>query len=123
MKANSVFPVLHSLPMGMQNRVHDALKQDTKGRYKSMYQDTNKPMTIVAITHPGREYLYYSRSAHKVSKASASYILNVLNQYKHKLHDGEIWHVYNVDSYSMAYDYAQYQRFSIRNGRLIESIG
>lgn len=37
MKANSVFPVLHSLTMGMQNRVHDARKQDTKGRYAMRY--------------------------------------------------------------------------------------
>lgn len=86
-----------------------------------MYQDTNKPMTIVAITHPGQEYLYYSRSAHKVSKASASYILKVLNQYKHKLHDGECWHVYTVDRYDNAFDYAMYQRFSVRNGIVKET--
>lgn len=79
-------------------------------------------ITILAITHPGSEYLYYSLSAHKVSKASAQLICKVCNQYKFKLKEGECWHVYEVGLYDGAYDYAQYQRFTVRKGIVTESI-
>ena len=80
-------------------------------------------ITIIAKTHPGEEFVYSSRSAHKAPKASANRIRDILNKCHHKLDDGEIWHVYNVDSYCMAYAHAQYQRFSIRNGHVTETIG
>lgn len=71
---------------------------------------------IIAKTHPGQEYLYSAKSAHKVSKASAQLICKVCNQYQFKLNPGECWHVYEVGKYESAYDYAQFQKFTVRNG-------
>lgn len=75
-----------------------------------------KPIFIIAKTRPGQEYLYSPATAHKVSKASADYICKVCNHYNFKLKEGECWHVYEVGMYETAYDYAQYQKFTVRNG-------
>ena len=71
---------------------------------------------VIAKTYAGKEYLYNYRTAHKVSAASAEKILAVLNEYKFRLKDGEMWHIYDVCQYDSAYDYAQYQKFTIRKG-------
>jgi len=73
-------------------------------------------MKIIAKTRIGSEYLYSASSARKVSARSAETILKVVNEMRWRLKDGETWHIYDVDEYSAAYDYAQYQAFTIRNG-------
>lgn len=75
-------------------------------------------MKIIAKTIKGQEFCYNARSARKVSAASAEKICKIVNEYKYLLgtNDGEIWHVYDIDCYSKAWDYAQYQAFTIRNG-------
>ena len=75
-------------------------------------------MKILARTTPGREFMYSARSAHKVSARSADKICAIVNEYKHLLGTpaGECWHVYDVDQYDAAFQYAQYQAFTIRNG-------
>lgn len=71
---------------------------------------------VIAKSKPGKEYLYNCRTAHKVSAASAEKILAVLNEYRFLLKDDEVWHIYDVCHYDSAYDYAQYQKFTIRKG-------
>lgn len=73
-------------------------------------------MFVIAKAVKEREYLYNYRTAHKVSAASAEKILAVLNEYKFRLKDGEVWHIYDVCRYDSAYDVAQYQKFTIRKG-------
>ena len=74
-------------------------------------------MKIVAITNIGAEFLYSAKTAHKVPKASANTICNILNQVRYNLTEGsQKWFVYDVDEYDRAYDYAQSQSYSIRNG-------
>ena len=73
-------------------------------------------MVILAKAVKGKEYLYNPKSAHMVSKASADYILSVVNSYKYRLKDGETWHKYEIDEYDTAYYYAVEQHFSVRKG-------
>lgn len=73
-------------------------------------------MKIVAITKKGIEYVYSARTAHFVSERSANKICEVLNEYRFKIKGDEIWYVYDVDQYDMAYDYAMMQKFSVRKG-------
>lgn len=73
-------------------------------------------MKVIAKTIKGREFMYNPRSARKVSERSALKILSIVNEYKWNLKDGEIWHLYDVDQYDAAFDYAQYQSFTIRKG-------
>lgn len=73
-------------------------------------------MKIIAKTREGKEYMYYPKSARKVSANSAEKILTVLNSVRWNLYDGQIWHVYDVDEYDAAFSYAQYQKFTIRKG-------
>ena len=75
-------------------------------------------MFIIAKAVKGAEYAYNPKSARKVSKKSANQICEIVNKYKFLLgtKDNEIWHVYEIDKYSLAYDFAQYQSFTIRNG-------
>lgn len=77
-------------------------------------------MKIAAKTREGTEFLYSASSAHKVSERSAARIVDALNEHRHQLKPGEKWHVYDVDQYSNAYQIAQYQQFTIRNGYLYE---
>ena len=79
-------------------------------------------MLVLAKSCVGREYLYSARSAHKVSNASAQKICDIANKYNFKLSEGECWHVHDVGVYDDAYDYAQYQKFTIRNGIVTEII-
>lgn len=81
-------------------------------------------MYILAIACKGKEFLYDAASAHEVSKNSAEKIKNLLNKLNYKITgDGKIWHTYEVDQYDKAYDYACYQRFTIRKGIVKEKFG
>ena len=74
-------------------------------------------MIILAKTWPGKEYIYKTRSARKVSKKSADYILQVVNKYKFDLGDNEIWCKYEIDEYdTVAFIYASNQSFTVRKG-------
>lgn len=73
-------------------------------------------MKVLAITKTGAEFFYNYKSAHEVSNASAERIKTVLNEHNFLLKDGETWYVYDVDQYDNAYDYAQYQKFTLRKG-------
>ena len=80
-------------------------------------------MKILAKTTEGAEYLYSVRSAHKVSARSGQKIADALNKYGWQLETpDEIWHLYDVDEYDTAYDYAQFQSFTIRDGKIREMI-
>ena len=78
-------------------------------------------MKVIAKTRKGSEYCYNAASARKVSERSAQRILDIVNEMKWRLNDGEIWHIYDVNQYDRAYDYAQYQSFTIRKGIVIAS--
>lgn len=75
-------------------------------------------MIIIAKTKIGQEYLYIPRTARKVSKKHAHTICDIVNKYKYLLDTDncECWHVYEIDKYCTAYDFAQYQSFVMRNG-------
>lgn len=73
-------------------------------------------MLILAITQSGKEFFYNAKSAHAVSKKSGEKIRDICNKCGYKLKPGAIWHIYEIDKYSYAYDYAQFQKFTIRNG-------
>ena len=73
-------------------------------------------MTILAKTRAGKEFLYNAASARKVSKASAQKICDIVNENGFLLKDGELWHIYNIDKYDTAYNYANFQSFTIRKG-------
>ena len=77
-------------------------------------------MKMVAITHPGQEFVYSRKSAHKVPTSSAGEICAALNETRHGLKDGEIWHVYDMGSYEADYTAAGAQYFGRRNGYLYE---
>lgn len=77
-------------------------------------------MKIAAKTREGTEFCYSASSAHKISERSAARIVEALNENRYQLRPGEKWHVYDVDQYGGAYQIAQYQQFSIRNGYLYE---
>lgn len=76
---------------------------------------------IVAITTDGREYMYTRRSAHAVPAPHADLICSALNRSGYKLQTGEKWKVYSVDLYAFQSCSAPFQRFSIRNNRLMET--
>ncbi len=74
-------------------------------------------MYIIAKTRAGQEFLYKASTAHKVSKASAGRICEILNNRGYRiLADGERWQVYQVDEHDSAYDIAAARPATIRNG-------
>lgn len=73
-------------------------------------------MLVLAKSIQGREYLYNPKSARAVSARSAETIKEIANHVRYLLKDGEVWHVHTVDRYDTAFQYAQFQRFTIRNG-------
>lgn len=73
-------------------------------------------MLILAKTIEGKEYFYNARSARAVSKKSAQTIRDIANDNNYQLRPGEKWHIYEIDKYDIAFDYAQLQAFKIRNG-------
>ena len=74
-------------------------------------------MTIIAKTTEGREFMYSSRSAHAVPKASARKICDICNEYKYRIEDGEKWHIYEIDEYDKANYFA-----SIQHGRVYRGV-
>lgn len=71
---------------------------------------------FVAITVPGKEFLYRENTAHLVSRENASRILDALNRAGHMLRPGETWHLYSAeDPEAVPY------RYYIRSGKLFES--
>lgn len=77
-------------------------------------------MTIVAKSKKGHEFLYNPKTAHKVSKASAKDICKALNDYKFEIYDDddEVWFIHEVDQYDNAFQYAEWQAFTRRNGAI-----
>ena len=75
-------------------------------------------MLIAAITKEGQEYCYKAKSAHKISKESGKTIVDMLNDKKIALKNGEKWHIYEIEKYDIAFDYAAGQRFYIMRGYL-----
>ena len=75
-------------------------------------------MKIVAKSMKGHEFLYVTKSAHKVPNASANIICKALNDAKSQLKDNEVWFVHDVSEYDDAYNYAMWQAFSRRNGAI-----
>lgn len=73
-------------------------------------------MLILAKSCKGSEFLYSAKSAHAVSKASAAKIRDIVNQYKYKLSENEVWHIHEVSYYDDASFYAERQKFTIRKG-------
>ena len=75
-------------------------------------------MLVLAMSKKDSEYLYIARTACKVSKASAKTICDILNkcQFAYSKHPGSVWYIHEVDKYDTAFDYAQYQKFTIRKG-------
>lgn len=76
--------------------------------------------TIVALTRPGQEYLYNTKSAHEVSAAAADRICKALNDNKIGLLTGHVWRVYMIDKYMPAWAYAEEQKYYINRGYLKE---
>ena len=70
-------------------------------------------MVVVAIACKGKEFLYKSNTAHKVSEKKADKIVELLNAAGYQLRDGEIWYKFSVSSYSNAGVYAECQRFTL----------
>ena len=75
-------------------------------------------MLVVAKSVKGQEYLYGARTAHRVPKASARKICDALNNEGWKLNGGEVWWIHEIDQYDSAYEYSEWQKFSIRNGSI-----
>lgn len=73
-------------------------------------------MLVIAKAVKGKEFFYKASSARKVSKKSAKVICDICNKYNYQLQAGEIWHIYEIDKYCNAYDYAQFQQFKIYKG-------
>lgn len=80
-------------------------------------------MLVCAISVEGKEYLYKSSTAHKVSKASAARICAALNKVRYNLKEGEVWYIHEVDNYDNASVYAEAQSFKVYRGGLREVIG
>ncbi len=74
-------------------------------------------MIVIAITIKGKEFIYNASTAHKISEKKVDIAIKVLNEAGYKIDKsaGEIWHKYTVDKYDRAYDYAQFQRFTVGN--------
>ena len=73
-------------------------------------------MLVIAKSVKGHEFLYNAKSARKVSKASSEKICSILNRVKWNLKDNEIWYIHEISEYDVAFDYAQFQAFTIRKG-------
>ena len=74
-------------------------------------------MLVIAKSVKGKEYMYDPRSAGKVSKRNAEVICKVCNDFKFLLNnENEAWHIHEVGEFDLAYDYAQFREFRIKNG-------
>ena len=78
---------------------------------------------FIARTVDGAEYIYSGPSMHSVPARSAKEICALLNEARYKLtRPGEKWHVYEMAGYGSECTAAKWQKFTLRNGRLIEII-
>lgn len=75
---------------------------------------------MIAKAPEGQEFIYSRKSAHSVPASSAAKICKALNDARYSLKPGECWHVYDCGAYELDYTAASYQKFSIRNGRIME---
>jgi len=77
-------------------------------------------MKVLARAEKGREFFYLASSAHAVPASRAEAIRDALNRSGYGLMAGEVWHLFDVGPYDTAYEYAQYQSFRIRSGKLYD---
>lgn len=77
-------------------------------------------MKIAAITIKGTEFVYRGSTAHKVPERSAAAIVDALNTAGFRLRPGECWHLYDIDKYTGAYDFALCQAFRVYRGAVRE---
>jgi len=75
-------------------------------------------MLVLAQSVKGKEFIYKPETARKVSKASANYIMDIVNQYHFMLEENSnyTWCLHEVDEYDSAYYYAQFRSFTVHNG-------
>lgn len=75
-------------------------------------------MLVAALSQKGHEFMYLPQTARKVSKASGQKICDIANEvnFLFSAHPGYVWHLHEVDQYDAACDFAQFQKFTIRNG-------
>lgn len=80
-------------------------------------------MLVLAMSKKDKEYLYIARTARQVSKASAQKICDIANEnnFLFSCYPGYIWHIHEIDKYDTAFNYAQNQKFTIRNG-IVKSV-
>ena len=77
-------------------------------------------MKIVAKTIDGKEFIYSAHSAHRAPAKRIKEVLEILNENRYKLKDGEKWWIYEVDQYDDAFYYSENQRFGFRGEYLVE---
>lgn len=75
-------------------------------------------MLVLALSRKGAEFSYAPSTARKVSKASAETICKIANEHKflYECYPNCVWHPHEVYPVDRAYEYAQHQSFTIRNG-------
>lgn len=66
----------------------------------------------------GSEFIYSRRDCWQVPTASAQAICDALNKLKHKLKDGETWHIYDCGPYELEFTSAMYQKITHRAGKI-----
>ena len=71
---------------------------------------------FVAIAIKGKEFFYKRSSMIAVPDGKAHEVAEILNHNKYLLKDGEVWHVYENDSYSN--DYISKEIKAVRNGKV-----
>ena len=80
-------------------------------------------MLVAALSVKGQEFFYKANTARKVSRASGQKIVDIANecQFLFSAYPGHVWYLHEVDQYDVAFDFAQYQKFTIRNG-IVKSV-
>ena len=85
-----------------------------------MYRGKVEKMKIVALAKKGAEFMYRATTAHQVPARRAQEIADDLNIVEYQTTPGLVWHVFDVDQYDAAFDFAAEKSFLYRNGKLIE---
>lgn len=75
---------------------------------------------VVAKGVKGKEFFYSAHSAHRAPVKRIREVVEILNENKYQLKDGETWHIYEVGEYEDAFYYADHQRFGFRGEFLVE---
>ena len=75
---------------------------------------------MIAKAPEGQEFIYSRKSADSVPASSAAKICKALNDARYNLKPGECWAVHDCGQYEMEYTSAGFQKFYIRNGRIME---